>query len=86
MAGQRVEFVEQGHALRRERQLSLRRPRETCPEQRRTQIEERGIGLIQAQAVRFADTAALFQALGGGWWNRSQDNTTAQGQKENNAE
>lgn len=25
---------------------------------------------IQAQAARFADTAALFQALGGGWWNR----------------
>jgi hypothetical protein len=22
-------------------------------------------------AARFADTAALFQALGGGWWNRS---------------
>ena len=26
--------------------------------------------LVQAQALRFADTAALFQALGGGWWNR----------------
>lgn len=25
---------------------------------------------IQAQAQRHADTAALFQALGGGWWNR----------------
>lgn len=25
---------------------------------------------IQAQTARFADTAALFQALGGGWWNR----------------
>ena len=29
------------------------------------------INLVQAQANRFADTAALFQALGGGWWNRS---------------
>jgi len=29
------------------------------------------ISLIQAQAGRLADTAALFQALGGGWWNRS---------------
>lgn len=29
------------------------------------------INLIQAQANRFADTAALFQALGGGWWNRA---------------
>lgn len=28
------------------------------------------IGLVQAQAGRYADTAALFQALGGGWWNR----------------
>lgn len=25
---------------------------------------------VQAQASRLADTAALFQALGGGWWNR----------------
>jgi NodT family efflux transporter outer membrane factor (OMF) lipoprotein len=25
--------------------------------------------LVQAQANRYADTAALFQALGGGWWN-----------------
>jgi len=25
---------------------------------------------IQAQASRLADTTALFQALGGGWWNR----------------
>ena len=29
------------------------------------------ISLVQAQANRFSDTAALFQALGGGWWNRS---------------
>ncbi len=29
------------------------------------------ITLIQAQANRYADTAALFQALGGGWWNRA---------------
>jgi NodT family efflux transporter outer membrane factor (OMF) lipoprotein len=28
------------------------------------------IGLVQAQANRLSDTAALFQALGGGWWNR----------------
>jgi NodT family efflux transporter outer membrane factor (OMF) lipoprotein len=29
------------------------------------------IALVQAQAARYADTAALFQALGGGWWNRT---------------
>ncbi len=28
------------------------------------------INLVQARANRYADTAALFQALGGGWWNR----------------
>jgi NodT family efflux transporter outer membrane factor (OMF) lipoprotein len=28
------------------------------------------LALVQAQASRYADTAALFQALGGGWWNR----------------
>jgi NodT family efflux transporter outer membrane factor (OMF) lipoprotein len=27
-------------------------------------------GQVQARINRFADTAALFQALGGGWWNR----------------
>jgi NodT family efflux transporter outer membrane factor (OMF) lipoprotein len=26
---------------------------------------------VQAQATRFGDTAALYQALGGGWWNRT---------------
>jgi NodT family efflux transporter outer membrane factor (OMF) lipoprotein len=29
------------------------------------------INLVQAQATRYADTAALFQALGGGWWNKA---------------
>ncbi len=28
------------------------------------------IAVVQARAARLADTAALFQALGGGWWNR----------------
>lgn len=30
------------------------------------------INLVQAQANRYADTAALFQALGGGWWHRAE--------------
>ncbi|MFY9905409.1 MAG: efflux transporter outer membrane subunit [Terriglobales bacterium] len=29
------------------------------------------INLVQARSNRYADTAALFQALGGGWWNRA---------------
>jgi NodT family efflux transporter outer membrane factor (OMF) lipoprotein len=33
--------------------------------------QQAALNLVQAQANRYADTAALFQALGGGWWNRS---------------
>jgi outer membrane protein TolC len=33
------------------------------------------INLIQAQANRYSDTAALFQALGGGWWHRADFNS-----------
>ncbi len=29
------------------------------------------INLVQAQAARFSDTVALYQALGGGWWKRA---------------
>ena len=35
------------------------------------------INLVLAQANRFADTAALFQALGGGWWHREDVATEA---------
>jgi len=34
------------------------------------QYQQAKLALAQAQGARFADTAALFQALGGGWWNR----------------
>jgi NodT family efflux transporter outer membrane factor (OMF) lipoprotein len=34
----------------------------------RTYLSTR-VALVQARAARFTDTAALFQALGGGWWN-----------------
>jgi len=30
------------------------------------------INLVQARANRFADSAALFMALGGGWWHRTE--------------
>ena len=30
------------------------------------------IALVQAKASRFADTAALYQALGGGWWHHTE--------------
>jgi outer membrane protein TolC len=32
------------------------------------------LALVQAQGTRFGDTAALYQALGGGWWNRIEAN------------
>jgi outer membrane protein TolC len=35
------------------------------------------IGLAQARAARYADTVALFQSLGGGWWNRPTQETAA---------
>jgi NodT family efflux transporter outer membrane factor (OMF) lipoprotein len=41
------------------------------------QYQEAKIAMIQAQATRYADTAALFQALGGGWWNRQPVPTTS---------
>ena len=39
-------------------------------------LQQSSIALAQAQADRYADTAALFQALGGGWWNREQDTSS----------
>lgn len=39
------------------------------------------ISLVQAEANRYADTAALFQALGGGWWHRT-DVTVADATKQ----
>jgi NodT family efflux transporter outer membrane factor (OMF) lipoprotein len=35
-----------------------------------TQYQNAVIGLIRAEAARYTDTAALYVALGGGWWNR----------------
>jgi len=35
-----------------------------------TSSQQASLALVQAQAARLSDTAALFQALGGGWWNR----------------
>jgi NodT family efflux transporter outer membrane factor (OMF) lipoprotein len=36
----------------------------------RRDYEKMRIMVIEARARRYSDTAALFQALGGGWWNR----------------
>lgn len=36
------------------------------------QVLQSEIRRIQAQAARYSDTATLYSALGGGWWNRQQ--------------
>jgi NodT family efflux transporter outer membrane factor (OMF) lipoprotein len=36
------------------------------------------VTLVQARTNRFGDTAALFQALGGGWWSRPAGDTVAE--------
>jgi NodT family efflux transporter outer membrane factor (OMF) lipoprotein len=38
------------------------------------------LSLVQAESDRFTDTAALFQALGGGWWHRPDLMVAASGQ------
>jgi len=37
-----------------------------------TTYQQALIQRVQAQATRFGDTVALFQALGGGWWNQKE--------------
>ena len=37
-----------------------------------TAYQQALLARVQAQAVRFGDTVALYQALGGGWWNRKE--------------
>jgi len=37
------------------------------------QYEQAALTQVQADAQRFTDTAALFRALGGGWWNAPRD-------------
>ena len=39
------------------------------------------INLVQAQANRYSDTAALFMSLGGGWWNRQDTASTQQARR-----
>ena len=61
LAGDTLDLTQQRFALGAVSYLSL------LDAQR--QFQQTRIALVQAQAARYADTAALFQALGGGWWN-----------------
>jgi NodT family efflux transporter outer membrane factor (OMF) lipoprotein len=42
-----------------------------------TAYQQALLNRVQAQATRYGDTVALFQALGGGWWNRPAQNAVA---------
>jgi NodT family efflux transporter outer membrane factor (OMF) lipoprotein len=44
------------------------------------QYDQTLLALIKAKAARYADTAALYASLGGGWWNCPQNNNTSQEQ------
>jgi NodT family efflux transporter outer membrane factor (OMF) lipoprotein len=42
------------------------------------QYQQAALTQVQADVQRFTDTAALFRALGGGWWHATQDPALAQ--------
>ena len=39
--------------------------------------QQAALGEVQARVARYADTVALFQALGGGWWHRKDADEVA---------
>jgi len=43
------------------------------------QFRSSHISVVQARATLIADTAALFQAMGGGWWQRGNAYKTVAG-------
>lgn len=43
------------------------------------QLRQAAVQVVQSRADRFADTAALFQAVGGGWWNPASGGTAQAG-------
>jgi len=47
-----------------------------------SQYQQARIGYIQAQVLRFQNTAALFNALGGGWWDRTDGELMGTGKEE----
>jgi len=67
-AGESLELARQALQLGSISYLSLLNAEQT--------YQQALINLAQAQGNRYADTAALFQALGGGWWNRADIATT----------
>jgi outer membrane protein TolC len=62
-AARSLEIVRRQLALGQVAYLALLNAQQTYQQARLT--------LVQAEGSRLADTAGLFQALGGGWWNRA---------------
>jgi NodT family efflux transporter outer membrane factor (OMF) lipoprotein len=60
-AAQNLEFARRSVALGATTRLPLLAAQQT--------YQQSLLNLAQARANRYSDTAALFQALGGGWWN-----------------
>jgi NodT family efflux transporter outer membrane factor (OMF) lipoprotein len=48
------------------------------------QYQQARLTIAQARGARFADTAALFQSLGGGWWNREAEKGIVSGTEKTN--
>ena len=59
--------------LTAQRQLKLGSISHTALINAEQTYQQAEIALVQARANRFSDTAALYQALGGGWWNRKEE-------------
>ncbi|MBB5359343.1 NodT family efflux transporter outer membrane factor (OMF) lipoprotein [Rhodanobacter sp. ANJX3] len=55
-----------------QRQLALGDISEVALLNAQQTAQQAQIAVASAQASRYADTVALFQALGGGWWNRQE--------------
>jgi NodT family efflux transporter outer membrane factor (OMF) lipoprotein len=70
-ARQNLEFANKAVALGASSRLSVLTAQQT--------YQQALLNGAQARANRYVDTVALFQALGGGWWNRSEAPTRADG-------
>lgn len=69
-AAQRAEQAA-AHSLEiAKRQLALGDISESAMLNAQLTWQQAALGLVQARAARYADTVALFQSLGGGWWHR----------------
>jgi len=50
-----------------------------------TAYDQALLARVQAQGTRYADTVALFQSLGGGWWNRTAKASAMNAAQQNQA-